>query len=493
MFGGISFGGLGSGLDTGAIIDALVNVERIPINMLNGRKATAEQKISLVGTLEGHVKSLREKASGLATLSDFLSFEASNSNEGLIEVSASSTAASGSHSMVVQQVLATDRWAFNGVLDTTTDLATSAGTSVSFDYEGANYAFSFAASTGTSLDAIANAINTGPNGGVTAAVMQTGTATSPDGYQLVITAGDGGEARQISNITSTVEGLSIDGTPGGANNITVGADALAVIDGLQFQRESNDFSDVLEGVSLQVLSADPGETVTFTVGPDKEAIKGKIKEFTEAYNEVVTFINAQSSYSEEGGAGGGLFGDNILRTVQRSMYNTIFGQVGSGSTPGAFDTLGIIGIKVDNVGMLTVDDATLDAKMDEDLDAVADLFADTDGFDNGGAVVGDPNYYVDTTPDTGLADDLMRELDRLTAGFADSNGKSLKGIFDTRKDALQDIVSRIDDDIETKEYRITQFEDNLIRRFAALESLMANLNAQGTFLSASIASQSQGN
>lgn len=493
MFGGISFGGLGSGLDTSAIIQALVSVERIPITMLESRKATEQQKISSIGTFSGLVDGLRDKASGLATLSDFLSFTTSNSNEALIDVSASSAAASGSHSIVVQQVLATDRWAFNGVADTTTDLATSNGTSISYDYEGTNYAFSFTSSVGTSLDHVAAAINAGPNGGVTAAVVQTGTASSPTGYQLVITAADGGATRNIGNISSSVEGLTINSTPGGANNITQGADAFALIDGLQFQRESNDFSDVIAGVSLQALAADVGETVTFTVGPDKEAIKGKIKEFTEAYNEVITFINDQSSFSEEDGAGGLLFGDNILRTVQRSMYNTIFGQIGAGSNPGGFDTLGIIGVEVDNLGMLAIDDEKLGAKMDEDLAAVADLFADTDGFDNGGAVKGDPNYYIDTTPDTGLADDLMREIDRLTKGFVDSSGGLLKGIFDTRTEALEAIVSRIDDDIEAKEFRITQFEDNLIARYSALESVMASINAQGSSLTAFISSQSSNN
>ena len=154
MFGGISFGGLGSGLDTGAIIDALLNVERIPIRMLEARKETESDKIELVGTFKGHVQALRDKASNLATLAGFMSYTASNSNESIIDVSAGTGAEAGSHSILVQQVLATDRWAFNGVADSTTDLATSAGTSVSFDYEGSTYSFNFATAAGTSKTAI---------------------------------------------------------------------------------------------------------------------------------------------------------------------------------------------------------------------------------------------------------------------------------------------------------------------------------------------------
>ena len=38
MAGAISFSGLGSGMNTKGIVDALVNVERAPINALNKKK-----------------------------------------------------------------------------------------------------------------------------------------------------------------------------------------------------------------------------------------------------------------------------------------------------------------------------------------------------------------------------------------------------------------------------------------------------------------------
>ena len=76
--GNISFGGLGSGLDTNAIIQALLDVERVPINQLEAEKAGQQQKISLLGTFEGYVDSLRDKAKALSTLGEFLSVEATN-------------------------------------------------------------------------------------------------------------------------------------------------------------------------------------------------------------------------------------------------------------------------------------------------------------------------------------------------------------------------------------------------------------------------------
>ena len=47
----------------------------------------------------------------------------------------------------------------------------------------------------------------------------------------------------------------------------------------------------------------------------KEAIKEKINEFKDAYNEVVKFINAQSTHSEEEGAGVDVLGWDVVRYV----------------------------------------------------------------------------------------------------------------------------------------------------------------------------------
>jgi flagellar hook-associated protein 2 len=81
--GGISFGGLGSGLDTNAIIRALLDVERVPINALEAKKSSTQQKSSLIATVEGYVDTLRTRAKELSTLTDFLSVQASNPYENL--------------------------------------------------------------------------------------------------------------------------------------------------------------------------------------------------------------------------------------------------------------------------------------------------------------------------------------------------------------------------------------------------------------------------
>ena len=106
-----------------------------------------------------------------------------------------------------------------------------------------------------------------------------------------------------------------------------------------------------------------------------------------------------------------------------------------------------------------------------------------------GAEPNTPDFYVDTTADSGLAATLMRSLDRL---LKSSDGPIvdpmtgerlvLQGLFDAKDDTLADKIKRFDDQIEAKERRLEFVEQNLVRRFAALEQIMGRLQAQGAAL-----------
>lgn len=487
----ISIGGLGSGLDTRAIIDALIGVERVPIQQLESRRKGEQDKINLINTFRGKVDALRTKASALSSLSGLMAFKVSQSEEGVATIGATGSAQAGTHTLVVEQTATTDRWAFNGVADPDTDLSTQDGDSLSFDYGGQTYALTLA-QTGSSLNEIAGEINTAAAGKVSASVVNAGTDTNPS-WQLVLTAAETGADFRIQNVSSGVAALTIDSTPptaGGVaqstNNISVGSNAIALIDGLRVERTSNDFSDVLPGVSISVLDADPAKTVQFTVESDKAAIKGRVKEFVEAYNDVVKFVREQNKYDEEKGPGGALFGDNVLKTIQRAIKGALFGQSAaqiSADTAG-FGTLRLVGVESQADGSLKINDTVMDEKMDEDLALFADLFVDADGFNNGGAAVGTPGYYVDITTDTGLGDDLVRELDKVVKGYGDAAGTFYKGLFDARTETLNASIKTINDRIEQREQRLESLEEQLTRRFAALEKLMAQLQSQSSFLNA---------
>ena len=491
MFGGISFGGLASGLDSGAIIQALLKAERIPIDQLEARKKAEQDKITLLGTFQGLVAALRDKANALGTASGFLGYKVENSHPDRANVTASSLESAGAHSLVIERLHAIDRWAFDGVDDPDRDLATASGAGIEFTHKGVQYQFNGLEPDQTSLNDLAALINAGPNGGVTATVVQTGVAGSSTAHQLILTAPDGGADDRISGISTTVPELTLNtsgpdanGNATSPNNVTVGNYSEFTLDGLSFTRDSNTISDALPGVSIDLLAVDAATSISFTVGPDTQAIKAKLQEFVDAYNGVVDFVKTQSKFDEKAGPGGKLFGDSVLQRITQTIRRTLFSQTTSqiGNDPEGFGTLRLLGIVGEKDGKLKIDDAVMDAKMAQDLDAFMEFFVDSDGFDNGGAALGTPEYYIDLTPDTGLGDDLARALDALTKSFTSTSGTAYKGLFDSRVDALNDRIKRFDKEIEAREYQLDRLEENLVARFAALDKLMGELQAQGASL-----------
>ena len=260
---GISFSGLGSGLDTNAIVSQLMAVERIPINALQGRKGTEQRRLDLVGQLGDLVKTLQEKAEDLSSPAEFYAYAASISDESVAAVTAGSTAEPGSHSLDVQRLAGTDRWAFDAVSARDVDLTDTAGQQVSFSVGTTNYSLTVDPEAST-LDEIASQINQMAPDDVSASVVNTGTESNPS-YQLVLTSEKSGEEGRITDLFSDISGASeslavtwaspdLNGESQSANNVTVGNDALATINGLQVRRSDNTFTGVIEGVTLDLRS-----------------------------------------------------------------------------------------------------------------------------------------------------------------------------------------------------------------------------------------------
>lgn len=469
----ITFGGLASGLDTSAIINALMQVKQIPILQLQSNKQTEQDKLDLLGSLKAKVEVMRDKAEGLSSLSDFLKSTSTISDPGAANITLTGAAPIGSHTLEVLSLANADRYTWDGVGDSdTTELG--AGT-VDFTYNGTVYSVNVG-QTSSTLDGIASAINTAAGDDVTASVVNAGTLETPS-YQLVLAGNETGEDYAITGLTTSVAGLA------NQDQIVKATNASIVVDGLTIERASNQFTGVLPGVDIDVLATTAG-VESFTIDTDKDAIKAELQGFVDAYNDVIDFIEKQNTYSEEDGAGGELFGDSVLRSVKGIMQSSMFSvdlATVQADTAG-FSTLSLVGISVDTSGRLSMDDTVVDDKLGEDLAAFADLFVDTDGFDNAGALPNTPGYYVDTTADSGLMATLFRSLDQATELVTAADGTSLKGLFDRREETYKSNIDRFDDRIEELERRLEKYEEGLIAKFSNLEQLMGGLNAQQSFL-----------
>ena len=92
---GVNFSGLASGLDTRAIIDALVGVERRPISLMTERQKGLRSRKNLFADLDGLLDKLQTASNTLRNAGDFLDFKVAVDKDDYLSATASSSAQSG--------------------------------------------------------------------------------------------------------------------------------------------------------------------------------------------------------------------------------------------------------------------------------------------------------------------------------------------------------------------------------------------------------------
>ncbi|MCF7802885.1 MAG: flagellar filament capping protein FliD [Candidatus Marinimicrobia bacterium] len=233
-------------------------------------------------------------------------------------------------------------------------------------------------STDTIGDFLSEIESTFGGSGAVDAYISDGT----DGFTagtLVVEDQVSGDSQLSVDITSNNEGggsldfgtVSVD-TEGRAMELQSGTDASLNVDGVTITRSDNTITDVIEGVTLDLLSADSGTSMDLSIGRDTEAITKEVNKFISNYNKVMGTISQQFSYSEEDGTGGMLFGDGTLRSVQSDVRNIIIQQVENVAED--FSTFGMVGINLDNEGQLSLDKTEFTAALQNNFNDVQRLF-----------------------------------------------------------------------------------------------------------------------
>jgi len=151
-----------------------------------------------------------------------------------------------------------------------------------------------------------------------------------------------------------------------------GTDASLTVDGVSVTSSSNTITTAIEGVTLNLTGASSSTTLTLTVSHDVAAIETEISAMISAYNDVMSYVNAQMSYdSTSATTGGVLFGDTTLLQIKQQLQSTILDSVGSGT----FSYLSQIGIDLVSNAQLSFDTTTFESVLSSDFEDVVTLFA----------------------------------------------------------------------------------------------------------------------
>lgn len=190
-----------------------------------------------------------------------------------------------------------------------------------------------------------------------------------------------------------------------SREVAAGEDASIVVDGVTVTDSSNTITDVIPGVTLNLVGEDGASedtTITVKVERNLDSVKSKITSMKDAFNKIMDYINTQFTYDDENEKVGGiLFGDGTLSSVKSELVNTVTRQITG--LPSGYDYLSLIGItldltdavegKYDNMNMVIDDDELTDA-LETNFNEVRNLFI---AYGSGSS----PNLsYISHTSDT---------------------------------------------------------------------------------------------
>jgi flagellar hook-associated protein 2 len=450
----------GSSLDTNAIVQQLMQVERQPLTKLKQKEADYQAKISAYATLLSSVSSLRSAVNALKD-SSLIGMKATVSDTSFFTATASSSASAGTYNIKVNNIATSQSIyseAFTSESSEVADLTTYATQKLKIQVGSGSAVEITINSSNNTLSGIRDAINDA-NAGVKASIVNDGS-----GYRLVLSANSTGASNRIviqvdENNNSTYEeapdetdttGLSKlafnatydtnGNVTGGIANMTqsqAAVDAKLKVDGLEVTRSSNTITDLISGVTINLIKGDSyASNIVLTVAQDTGTLTAKLASFVSAYNQAMSTIRSLRGNAVSKGI---LSGDatslslqNDLRTLTTQTFNNT--------------NLVSLGLTHDKNGVLSLDSSVLNS------------------------AISDNQSNVITTINT-MADSLYTSLSNY-----------VNTIIPTRQDGYKETVKNVQKNAENLERRLQITEVALKKKFIALDRLLNQLQGTSDYL-----------
>lgn len=389
----ISSAGIGSGMDVNGLVEQLVAAEGAPVKKrLDRKEAELQAGLSAMGMFKGAVSEFQASLEALRDSETFSAIKANAANEGVVSVSASNQAQTGEYDLEVIELanahkVATDTFdsanKFFGSGRMTLQLGAYDSDSNTFQSNPDNVPVTIDIDPDkASLRDIAVAINDS-EAPIRASVMNDGS-----GYRLVLSAEQPGGDNSIRVQVEDSDGRNGDlnglsnlafdptGQRGSGNNleqVAAATDARVRVDGIDIQRASNDFEDVIPGVNFSLQPGSAGSSTRISVELQSRDVMAAIEGFVNKYNEMIQVVEQLTGFDPDTGESGPLSGDASIRGVV-SMLRREIGNNFSGINE-QFPSLGSIGIETNRDGTLTLDSNRLQQAIASNRQEVVNLFA----------------------------------------------------------------------------------------------------------------------
>lgn len=368
-------------VDWSALITAAVNAKLVQATTISTTITANEAKISAYETLQTDLSTLSSGLSSLATsvvnslaTNVFATRAATLSSTGdvsassALSMSVSNGAATGDHTLTISQIATAHKVVGTSQSSQTSELGYSGTFSIGL--EGGTTSDITIDST-MSLQDIVDSINAQTS---TTNVQASIVQVSSGSYEMVLTGTE--DAADITYSSTSGDDILnklgvTDSTGAFADVLQTSQAAEFTLDGISMTRDTNDITDVLTGVTFNLLQATPdGATVDISIEPDTSQIETAVETFVTNYNTFRDAVIAQQATGSDGTADSSavLFGDGTVRDIMDALQNAL------NSTVGGL-TMADLGLSFNEKNELELDTSTLSEILSTNLSGVTTLLS----------------------------------------------------------------------------------------------------------------------
>ena len=344
-----------SSIDVASIVSQLMTVENKPLDAIKSKITSVQTVISDLGTMKSKVATLQSALTTFEDPSTYNNPSASSSDSSVVTATASSNAAIGSVSVSVSQ------------LATASKLVLTLGASTNF--ASATDIVPIDAASGLSITVSGKTYNTKDSANPLVTSGANGAATVTDLKNWINGLGANVQANIIQTVSANDFVLQISGTQTGVANavttnlftstasqssVSTAQDAVATIGGVTVNRSSNSISDVINGVTFNLVgqsSNGASASVTVEKGPDNSS--AMINTLITAYNDVVNQYNTYTANSNSANSTATTNGDFANDPTILSFVTNIKSMFANGATDATNATIGGYGLASDKANIDT--------------------------------------------------------------------------------------------------------------------------------------------
>jgi flagellar hook-associated protein 2 len=412
-------GGTAGQIDVTSLISSLMQAASVPQTQLKDRQSDESSIISAYQSLNSKVASLQTAAQAITDPTAWTATAVASSADSVVATS-DGTAAAGSLGFDVLQTAKAQVTTI--AADANGDVVSNPAVGITIAVAGQPHTVNLTSGSAAAVAAAINAAGTG----VRASVINT-----TSGAVLQLTSAQ----------TGASNGFTATGFDASAQTIVPAQDAKVRVGdptagGYTISSASNTFTDAFPGITFSVSA--PASGVTLSVSQDPSTLSTKIKSLVDAANAVATQVG---NYAGQGGV---LQGNLDVNSVGYAIGRA----VSQGTTSDG--TLSTYGIDMDKNGVISFDEKTFLAAWAKDPAAAQS------------AISGAFASRLDAAANAAIA--------------------PVTGSLTASLTAAQDTYKKLGDEISDWDTRLADQQDQLATKFTAMETALARLQSQQSWL-----------